>query len=154
MSFPSVFETWPTVYAVADRYEIIVPVNKPTVMWVTVSGKNYYDDSNGILRSAVLTHKMDVPMPRIFVFLFYFIVISAAESGGIFAESEFAPSDTSSAFSVKSETGRSVLPSKSVPSASLPPIFRVKSASSSHDVLITVAVTVPSFSVTVTKSSE
>ena len=34
-------------------------------MWVTVSGKNYYDDSNGILRSARLTHKMDVPMSEL-----------------------------------------------------------------------------------------
>lgn len=61
MSHPSIFAACPSVYAVGRRYEIIVPVEKNCVMWVTVAGKNYYDASNGILRSASLTHKMSVP---------------------------------------------------------------------------------------------
>ncbi len=61
MSHPSLFATWPAVYAVERRYEIIVPVVRNCVMWVSVAGKNYYDDSNGILRSGSLTHKMSVP---------------------------------------------------------------------------------------------
>jgi predicted phosphodiesterase len=34
-------------------------------MWVKVGDNEYYDDSNGILRSASLTHKMDVPMTEL-----------------------------------------------------------------------------------------
>ena len=65
MSHPSVFVSWPSVYAVNGKYEIIVAVNSPTVMWVRVGERDYYDDSNGILRSSSLTHKMDVPMTEL-----------------------------------------------------------------------------------------
>lgn len=56
-----IFKTNPAVFAVGDSYEIIVPVKKETVMWVRVGDKCYYDDSNGILRSAKRIHKMAVP---------------------------------------------------------------------------------------------
>ena len=59
---PQEFLTAPTVYAVKDQYQIIVPVNKETVMWVEVGGKCFYDDSNGILRSSRSTHIVKVPM--------------------------------------------------------------------------------------------
>ena len=59
---PCEFATLPTVYAVGKNYQIIVPVTKECVMWVRVGDKNFYDDSNGILRSAVTTHKMTLPM--------------------------------------------------------------------------------------------
>ena len=59
---PSLFATFPAVYAVKDRYIITVPVNAESVMWVKVGRKTYYDDSNGVLRSASRTHKMEVPM--------------------------------------------------------------------------------------------
>lgn len=58
---PELFETYPVVYGVGDRYQITVPVRSESVMWVRVGERNYYDDSNGILRSASLTHKMEVP---------------------------------------------------------------------------------------------
>lgn len=61
MERPEIFYTLPTVYAVGNNYEIIVPVNEPCLMWVGVGDEEYYDDSNGILRSASLTHKMTVP---------------------------------------------------------------------------------------------
>jgi hypothetical protein len=61
MDKPEIFATWPAVYAVARKYVITVPVRKSTVMWVSVGGRCFYDDSNGILRSASLTHKMEVP---------------------------------------------------------------------------------------------
>ncbi len=61
-AIPSVFKTAPAVFAVGREYQIMVPVNTPTVMWVEVSGQCFYDDSNGILRSAVTTHRMHVPM--------------------------------------------------------------------------------------------
>ena len=59
---PEIFETAPVVYAVKDRYVIIVPVKEETVMWVRVGSEEYYDESNGILRSATVTHKIEVPM--------------------------------------------------------------------------------------------
>lgn len=61
MDLPSVLETYPTVYAVGDRYQIIVPVTEETVTWVSVGGRSYYDDSNGVLRSDTRTHKMELP---------------------------------------------------------------------------------------------
>ena len=61
-TIPNIFLTSPIVYAVRDTYQILVPVREPCVMWVKADGKCYYDDSNGILRSACTTHKMTVPM--------------------------------------------------------------------------------------------
>ena len=62
---PEIFAALPTVYAVADKYVIIVPVNEPCLMWVGIGENEYYDDSNGILRSGRLTHKMTVPMAEL-----------------------------------------------------------------------------------------
>ena len=61
-SVPNEFATTPIVYAVRNNYQILVPVTCETVMWVKVGDRNFYDDSNGILRSANSTHKMIVPM--------------------------------------------------------------------------------------------
>lgn len=62
---PEIFAALPTVYAVANKYVIIVPVNEPCLMWVGIGENEYYDDSNGILRSGRLTHKMTVPMAEL-----------------------------------------------------------------------------------------
>ena len=62
---PEVFVTSPIVYAVGDTYQIMVPVKAPCVMWVKIGEKCYYDDSNGILRSACSTHRMTVPMTEL-----------------------------------------------------------------------------------------
>lgn len=61
-SIPKEFVTTPIVYAVKNTYQIIVPVNCETVMWVQVGDSCFYDDSNGILRSASTTHRMTIPM--------------------------------------------------------------------------------------------
>ena len=62
-SYPAeIFATWPTVCAVGDEYQIMVPVLKETLMWVEAGGRMYYDDANGILRSATSVHRMTVPM--------------------------------------------------------------------------------------------
>jgi len=58
---PEVFETYPAVYAVCDRYIMTVAVTVPCTMWVTVGEQNYYDDSNGILKTTSLTHKIELP---------------------------------------------------------------------------------------------
>ncbi len=60
-NIPDAFLTTPIVYVVRNTYQIMIPVSCPTMMWVEVGGKNYYDDSNGILRSDVTTHRMTVP---------------------------------------------------------------------------------------------
>jgi hypothetical protein len=62
---PSAFFTTPAVYAVGREYQILVPVACETLMWVQVGDKCYYDDSNGILRSNVTTHRMTVPMEEL-----------------------------------------------------------------------------------------
>ena len=52
----------PCVFVVGNTYQIIVLVECESIMWVKVGDKNYYDDSNGILRSGKNVHKMTVPM--------------------------------------------------------------------------------------------
>lgn len=61
-TIPNIFLTTPIVYAIHENYQIIVPVLRQCVMWVQVGSRCFYDDSNGILRSASLTHRMTVPM--------------------------------------------------------------------------------------------
>ena len=62
---PECFATTPIVYAVGKNYQILVPVNCETLMWVEVGEKNFYDHVNGILRSNCTTHRMTVPMERL-----------------------------------------------------------------------------------------
>ena len=62
---PECFATTPIVYAVGKNYQILVPVNCETLMWVEVGEKNFYDHVNGILRSNCTTHRMTVPMGRL-----------------------------------------------------------------------------------------
>ena len=62
---PDAFKTTPVVYAVGSNYQIMVPVSCETLMWVSVGDRCYYDDSNGILRSATTTHRMTVPMEEL-----------------------------------------------------------------------------------------
>lgn len=57
--------TYPSVWAVGDTYQIFVPVNTSTLMWVNVAGENYYDHTNGIIRSDTHIHKMTVPMQEL-----------------------------------------------------------------------------------------
>ena len=56
-----IIRTEPAVFAVGKEYQIMFRVNCPTLAWVTVGGECYFDDSNGILRSAVTTHRICVP---------------------------------------------------------------------------------------------
>ena len=53
---------YPTVFAVADRYNIFVPFSDEVIMWVKVGDRTYYDDCNGILRSNTNMHKVELPM--------------------------------------------------------------------------------------------
>lgn len=55
----------PSVFVVEDTYQIVVPVKCPMLFWIEIDGKNYYDHSNGILRSSNLIHKVNVPMKEL-----------------------------------------------------------------------------------------
>ena len=59
------FHTYPVVFAVENDYHISVCVKEETLMWVRVNGVEYYDHSNGILRSASFLHKIIVPMSEL-----------------------------------------------------------------------------------------
>lgn len=54
-------KTVPAVFAVHSTYHIMVPTSAPSLMWVRVGEKNYYDECNGILRSDGGIHRMIVP---------------------------------------------------------------------------------------------
>ena len=65
MILPDFIDAPPVVYAVGKEYQIFVQVKHECLMWVKVGSEEYYDDSNGILRSASMTHKMIVPMEEL-----------------------------------------------------------------------------------------
>ena len=60
-----ILKTAPTVFAIGDTYQIMVPVTCDVLMWVRVGNEEYYDHSNGIIRSAVTMHRMSVPMKEL-----------------------------------------------------------------------------------------
>ena len=62
---PSIMKYAPAVFAVGNQYQITIPVNTPTVLWVRVGENTYYDDSNGILRSDTDLHRVSVPMEEL-----------------------------------------------------------------------------------------
>lgn len=55
------FKTCPAVFAVGKDYQIMVPVKNDVLFWVTVNGIDYYDHSNGIIRSSTRIHRVTVP---------------------------------------------------------------------------------------------
>ena len=65
ITLPDVFSSFPAVYAVGNEYQIFIVVKSETLMWVAVGDEEYYDDSNGILRSGSDTHKIVVPMEEL-----------------------------------------------------------------------------------------
>jgi len=65
IELPDVFATYPIVYIVGREYQIMVPVTAETLMWVRIGDEEFFDESNGILRSASLTHKITVPMDKL-----------------------------------------------------------------------------------------
>lgn len=55
-------KTAPAVFAVENTYQIMVQVSKPCLFRVKIKDKDYYDESNGILRSLSDLHRVTVPM--------------------------------------------------------------------------------------------
>jgi len=60
-----ILKTAPAVFAIRDTYQIMVPVTCDALMWIRVGEDEYYDHSNGIIRSAVSMHRITVPMDKL-----------------------------------------------------------------------------------------
>ena len=56
-----IFASSPVVYAAGDEYQIFIIPASRTVMWCRIGQNEYYDDSNGVLRSETMLHKISVP---------------------------------------------------------------------------------------------
>ena len=52
----------PAVFVVEREYQIMLPVEYEATMWVKVGNKNYYDHSNGVMRSGNFVHRVSIPM--------------------------------------------------------------------------------------------
>lgn len=59
---PSLLATHPAVFAVDREYQIMMPVEQETLVSVKCGGEEYFDDSNGIIRSKCAIHRVCVPM--------------------------------------------------------------------------------------------
>lgn len=55
----------PTVFAVGSNYQIFIPLDIEAIISIRVGDKVYYDDSNGILRSNSLMHRVEIPMSEL-----------------------------------------------------------------------------------------
>lgn len=59
---PSDMHCLPTVFAVEDRYVIMIPFTRECVVRVRVGDRMFYDDACGVLRSGKLMHRVELPM--------------------------------------------------------------------------------------------
>ncbi len=55
-------KTAPAVFAVEDTYQILVPTAAPCLFLVRVGDEEYFDESNGIMKSLSELHRVTVPM--------------------------------------------------------------------------------------------
>ncbi len=58
---PKGFLAHPTVFAVADSYQIMLPVDSEMFVGVKVGGETYYDEYNGVIRSSSPIHRVILP---------------------------------------------------------------------------------------------
>jgi Icc-related predicted phosphoesterase len=65
MKLNAEFVCHPTVFAINDEYQIVLPVKSEMLFWIRVNDKDYFDHSCGILRSSTLIHKVTVPMKEL-----------------------------------------------------------------------------------------
>lgn len=54
--------TAPSVFAVENTYHIMVNIEYPSLVFVKIGDEEYYDESNGIMRSLSTVHRVIVPM--------------------------------------------------------------------------------------------
>lgn len=55
-------KTAPAVFAVENEYQIMMQIASPCLVSCLVGGEEYFDDSNGILRSLQEIHRVSIPM--------------------------------------------------------------------------------------------
>ncbi|MBR3835462.1 MAG: metallophosphoesterase [Clostridia bacterium] len=55
----------PSVFAVKDTYHIMVSIRYPSLVFVRIGDEEYYDESNGIMCSQSLVHRVIVPMEEL-----------------------------------------------------------------------------------------
>ncbi len=55
-------KTAPAVFAVGETYQILAPTTAPCLFWLRVQGEEYFDESNGIMKSLSDLHRVVVPM--------------------------------------------------------------------------------------------
>ena len=68
-------KTAPAVFAVNNNYQIMVQTRRTCLFSVKVNGKIYYDESNGIMRSASEIHRVAVPMEELDKVRSYTVII-------------------------------------------------------------------------------
>lgn len=62
---PSIMKYTPAVCAVGKNYQILIPARMSAILWVRDGETDYYDESNGILRSDTDLHRGTVPMSEL-----------------------------------------------------------------------------------------
>ncbi len=60
-----IFKTGPCVFVVGNDYQIFVPVNCNSQMYVQVGEEKFFDHSNGVLRWKTDIHKVTVPQEKL-----------------------------------------------------------------------------------------
>ncbi len=58
-------KVFPTVFAIGDRYQIVVYMDFKATVALKIGEKIYYDDANGVLRSDRLIHSIEIPMSEL-----------------------------------------------------------------------------------------
>ena len=51
----------PTVYVFDREYQILIPFDLPTLLWVKVGNHTYYDHFAGVMKSDCKVHRVCVP---------------------------------------------------------------------------------------------
>ena len=59
------FQYKPAVFAVGDEYQIMIPVIVPSLMWIRVGERCYYDHASGVMRTKCRVHSIRVPMAEL-----------------------------------------------------------------------------------------
>ncbi len=58
-------KTAPAVFAVGNEYQIMVEVERESLMYVRVGENTYYDETNGIMNSLSPIHRVSLPMEKL-----------------------------------------------------------------------------------------
>lgn len=75
----TVLKTSPAVFVVGNEYQIMVPVNVKSRMYVEIGDKKYFDHINGVLRWSGDIHKVSVPQKELDEARKYTVVIDEVE---------------------------------------------------------------------------